>query len=600
MSLAKTINQLSAILSSGKFEPFISHIRFPRYKNLATNFRIDFTFPITALVGPNGTNKSSILVALQGAPANRSPGQFWFSTKMDPIEETGDVPNSLIYGYKPNGTDPIVEVVKLRIADAEDPDLWETSRPIRRFGMEPIVRSPSQKRKTRQDPIKKSVVYLDFRQSLSAFDKIFYHSEPRQGSSNIQRKGLIRARSAPLLNAISTMAKTYLFARVERIREKVNGELSPGEVEIISQILGRKYTSIHWIRHFFFSVDGYTCVLHTDALNYSEAFAGSGEFAVVRLVVDILAAPERSLILLDEPEVSLHPGAQEKLMDFLFEQAKAKKHQIVMATHSPAMIRNLPPQAIKIMSPNLLTGQIELLHQSALPAEAFFHIGEPLAGKKTILVEDGLAREMVLRVIRAKNNEAFQQQFDVRYGHGGSKTLWAHILPTYAADRRTDVLVVLDGDERPVTPLPDPDTFGPSPDQEDQLASALKSVTGVDINFNVDGGAGGRNIAQENAARRNFIKWARDNVRYLPTNEKPEEFVWKRMSADPKSASVSASLDYKKRFDLLARLELGRSASEPVSSAEILQTQQRRLADIDVGAPEWADLSATVTEFAAR
>jgi len=185
--------------------------------------------------------------------------------------------------------------------------------------------------------------------------------------------------------------------------------LSAGKFEpFISHIRFPRYKNI--------GVDGYTCVLHTDALNYSEAFAGSGEFAVVRLVVDILAAPERSLILPDEPEVSLHPGAQEKLMDFLFEQAKAKKHQIVMATHSPAMIRNLPPQAIKIMTPNLRTGQIELLHQSASPAEAFYHIGEPLLGKKTILVEDGLAREIVLRVIRAKNNEAFQQQFDVRYG----------------------------------------------------------------------------------------------------------------------------------------------------------------------------------------
>src|SRR6202012_1331692 len=155
-------------------EPFIQHVRFPRYKNLASDFRIDFTFPITALVGQNGTNKSSILVALQGAPANRSPGQYWFSTKMDPIEETGDLPNSLIYGYKNADTGSIVEVIKQRIADAEDPDLWETSRPIRRFGMEPIVQVEGERRKTRQDPIRKSVVYLDFRQSLSAFDKVFY------------------------------------------------------------------------------------------------------------------------------------------------------------------------------------------------------------------------------------------------------------------------------------------------------------------------------------------------------------------------------------------------------------------------------------------
>ena len=43
-------------------------------------------------------------------------------------------------------------------------------------------------------------------------------------------------------------------------------------------------------------------------------------------VVDVLGSP-------DEPEVSLHPGAQEKLMDFLFDQVKAKKHQVVMTPH---------------------------------------------------------------------------------------------------------------------------------------------------------------------------------------------------------------------------------------------------------------------------
>jgi hypothetical protein len=382
MPTQKVVDHILSVLTSGKMEPFIRHIRFPRYKNLASDFRIDFTFPVTALVGPNGTNKSSILVALQGAPRDRSPSQYWYSTKMDPIEETGDVPNSLIYGHKPGDDGEIAEVVKLRIADAEDPDLWETSRPIRRFGMAPIERVEGRKRKTRQGPIVKSVVYLDFRQSLSAYDKVFYHSEPRQGSSLNQRKALIRLRSAALLAAITTKVKSYTFARVDRIREKTNDELGAAELTAISRILGRRYTSIHWIRHFFFGVDGFTCVLHTDALNYSEAFAGSGEFAVVRMVVDVLGAPERSLILLDEPEVSLHPGAQEKLMEFLFGPVKAKKHQVLMATHSPALIRPLPPDAIKIMSQNLTTGRIEILSQSASPAKAFFHIGEPLPGKK--------------------------------------------------------------------------------------------------------------------------------------------------------------------------------------------------------------------------
>lgn len=598
MPTQKIVDQILSILASGKMEPFLRHIRFPRYKNLASDFRIDFTFPVTALVGPNGTNKSSILVALQGAPRDRSPSQYWYSTKMDPIEETGDLPNSLVYGYKRADDGEIAEVLKVRISDAEDPDLWETSRPIRRFGMTPIERVEGEKRKTRQGPIVKSVVYLDFRQSLSAYDKVFYHSEPRQGSSLNQRKALIRSRSAALLAAITTKVKSYTFARVDRIREKTNDELGAAQLAAISRILGRKYTSIHWIRHFFFGVDGFTCVLHTDALNYSEAFAGSGEFAVVRMVVDVLGAPERSLILLDEPEVSLHPGAQEKLMEFLFDQVKAKKHQVVMATHAPALIRPLPPDAIKIMSQNPTTGRIEILSQSASPAEAFFHIGEPLPGKKTILVEDGLAREIVLRVIRAKGNEAFQQQFDVRYGSGGSKTLWAHVLPTYAADNRTDILVFLDGDERPAQQLPDPDMFGPS--QDDELAERLKEVVVADIKFNVDGGEAGGNVVQENVARRAFIKWARKNVKYLPTSEGPEEFLWKRMRADPKSNSIPADPSYKKRFDLLARVEFGRAPSETVTSPEILATQQRRAADLDVNLPEMQELSVEIEEFAAR
>jgi ABC-type Mn2+/Zn2+ transport system ATPase subunit len=349
MSLRNSIGPLQGMLGSGKCEPFIRHIRFPRYKNLVSGLTIEFDFPITALVGPNGTNKSSILVAIQGAPGNQSPGQYWFSTDIDPIEETGDVPNSLIYGYMQPTKKEIVEVIKLRIADSKDPDLLETSRPIRRFGMEAYKHSDDNKNKTRWDPIDKNVIY--FRQSLSAFDKIFYHSEPRQGSSYIQRKALIRHRSVHLLRAIVQKSASFLFARIERIREKTNRELGAPEVAAISQILGREYKSIHWIRHFFFGVDGYTCVLRTDTLNYSEAFAGSGEFAIVRLVVDILGAPDRSLILLDEPEVSLHPGAQDRLVDFLFNQVKRKKHQIVMATHSPAMIRSLPPQAIKILTP---------------------------------------------------------------------------------------------------------------------------------------------------------------------------------------------------------------------------------------------------------
>ena len=56
------------------FPGYITHIRFPRFKNIADGTRIEFTFPVTALVGSNGSGKTSVLNALYGAPARKSTG----------------------------------------------------------------------------------------------------------------------------------------------------------------------------------------------------------------------------------------------------------------------------------------------------------------------------------------------------------------------------------------------------------------------------------------------------------------------------------------------------------------------------------------------
>jgi hypothetical protein len=72
------------------------------------------------------------------------------------------------------------------------------------------------------------------------------------------------------------------------------------------------------------------------------------------------------------------------------------------------------------------------------------------------------------------------------------------------------------------------------------------------------------------------------------------------MKADAKSDSLSDEPDFKKRFDLLTRLELGRSSSEDITSSDILQTQQRRVADLDVALLELTELLSTLEKFAAK
>ena len=97
------------------YYPFISHIRFPRYKNLIPNFKIEFKYPITALVGVNGASKSSVLRAIYGSPKNKSIEDYWFETDVDHVNDAATSKSAFVYGYYNQSASRNVEVVKVRI-----------------------------------------------------------------------------------------------------------------------------------------------------------------------------------------------------------------------------------------------------------------------------------------------------------------------------------------------------------------------------------------------------------------------------------------------------------------------------------------------------
>lgn len=568
---------------------------------MASNTTIDFSYPITALVCANGTNKSSILRALYSAPENNNLGNFWFSTSIDPIKETGNRASCFIYGYWNASEQKIVEVIKTRIKKEEDPDYWEPSRPLLSYKMAPPPKLsasqtiPDGRSRTRWNAIKKDVIYIDFRSALSAFDKFFYHGELRsKPNTEKNKKNFIRARAVHLKKALDDQSKSYVKWRHDRIVDSDNSTLSADEIAAISHILGRKYEEIRYVRHTFFNCDAHTCLMRIAGLKYTEAFAGSGEFAVVKIVTSVLRAKEKSLILLDEPEVSLHPGAQDRLVDFLTSCVKRHKHQVVISTHSPSIIRKLPPDAIKVLAMDANSGRVALSSQSSLPEEAFFHLGEPVANKITVLVEDVLAQAIVERALLPLG-EAGASIFDIRYFPGGSQTLWSSYIPAFAAENRAKLLVIFDGDKRPIKGFSDPTTI---PEAEvDKLKTEILKVTGVDIDFPSDGGASGGNVAQQNEMRRTFMTWTKSHVFYLPGTTIPEAFVWDNMQSDDKSNSISGA-DPKIRFDQLAKLELGVPSFQSVKSADILGTQRRRLATIAEYHPDLTEIKTKLLTFA--
>ena len=200
------------------FKKYIEFIQFPFYRNLEIDTRITFDFPLTVFVGQNGCGKSSCLHALYGAPDRYTPYRFWFDTKVDPINYYDDKRKRHSFWYSFRIGKETKQVIKARIKRNNDPNYWETSRPLAWAGME-----TRKKRNDRDKPIKKNVVYLDFRSELSAFDKFFYFGTVKNRKSRNKQEFLRRKSSS--LNKLFKGKKKTIYSSTRNLNE---------ELEIIS------------------------------------------------------------------------------------------------------------------------------------------------------------------------------------------------------------------------------------------------------------------------------------------------------------------------------------------------------------------------------
>ncbi len=68
---------------------------------------------------------------------------------------------------------------------------------------------------------------------------------------------------------------------------------------------------------------------------------GFGYSFVLPVIVSALLAKKGSLLIVENPEAHLHPGAQSKLMKFLIEVAKQNELQVIIETHSDHVVNGL-------------------------------------------------------------------------------------------------------------------------------------------------------------------------------------------------------------------------------------------------------------------
>lgn len=72
--------------------------------------------------------------------------------------------------------------------------------------------------------------------------------------------------------------------------------------------------------------------------SYTEKQFSSGELAIIKLLQKLKSLKNRSLILIDEAELALHPRTQKKLFFLLNKLVEEKNLTVILATHSPTLI----------------------------------------------------------------------------------------------------------------------------------------------------------------------------------------------------------------------------------------------------------------------
>ena len=500
--MKEIISNIQLMQSKNAFKKYIDYIRFPNFRNLEDETKITFDFPLTFFVGKNGSGKSSTLHALYGSPKGYSTSNFWFTTAIDPIKELKDNRNCFIYSFESK------EVLNQRSQRKGNPDYWESSRPLKKYSMDTSERHA---------PIEKDVIYIDFRSELSAFDSFMYFTRFYPSKKIKTKQDYLRRYSKHLINAFNTKGIISLFLKV---KNKIAISLTESELKNICLILNKEYTKIEIVEHSIFKNWGFSIRLTSPNLTYSEALAGSGETAIITLVNKIHNASKFSLLLLDEPEVSLHPGAQKKLLRYLLEQIKQKQLQVIISTHSPFFIKNMPANSIKVFSTNT-QGKFHVENERQ-PKEAFYEL-EVDSDKHQIIVEDSLAK-LILDSILEELGDDISSSFKIDYFPGGSSILKQKIAAYM--ELGNNPFIIFDGDQKIQDDHID---YRDLPHNEVNTSSKLndiiKNQTTSEINFHPDGSDGIANEEQKIALMKTYLDYYLNNVFYFPLNI-PEDIIW--------------------------------------------------------------------------
>jgi predicted ATPase len=337
--------------------------------------RIPLNFPITAIVGENGSGKSTVLQVSASVykgstkKLTRFASDFFPSTAWDKITQA-----RIIYGYRQGQKSSVGQINK-------PSDRW--------------LRNPD--RPTR------NVVYVD-------------------------------------LSRIQPVGGRIGYAKIAKSRHKEASSTAfdPAKMKRLSGIMGRHYDGAKMA---LTDIDAkrFVPVLSQHAKPYSGFHQGAGETTIAEFLrVDV---PEYSLVLIDEIETSLHPRAQRRLIRDLADQCREKQVQIILTTHSPYILEELPLEARSYI---MEAGDKRQTVAGVSPAFAMTKMDDEIHPDCDLYVEDEAAAAMLNEILARYSPTLVRQCRIIPYGSAQVGTALGQMVEQNRFPRAS--LVFLDGD----------------------------------------------------------------------------------------------------------------------------------------------------------
>lgn len=212
----------------------------------------------------------------------------------------------------------------------------------------------------------------------------------------------------------------FVFKKAQLLNVTGVTELQGVVREKVSGILGNEYTRVEESQVAYRQQQAAVLRTTRGQLQYSEAHMGCGEARIHVLVKRLEALPQKSLVLLEEPEISLHQSVQYRFGWYLADLCKRKGHQVLVSTHSDKLIEALDPRCRVFL--NHRDGDIDVI-TGLSSGEVRSILSDRFTPALTVLVEDEVARTIVQEIVRRIDQRFLQSVRIVRAGivHTGAR-----------------------------------------------------------------------------------------------------------------------------------------------------------------------------------